>query len=123
MKSIELLVRENPSLTGKEILAIRVSQEEAHKRLVEKNSQKEIDFVKDLNDNGGFYRGEFGIGQYYYYKFTDVKFNMSGGYTTANVESITLFDKTNGDFSVSRRNKGYDELAHYDLGNNKRITE
>ena len=90
----------------------------------QERNKKKLAFIKDINENGGYYRGTFGRDQYYYYRVFNLK--MVGGEIIMDVEKIVMFsgDADKGDkFSIERRIKEYQREDRYYLTNEMRVTE
>jgi len=126
MRSLELLLRDYPEKTGKEILQIQEQEKQEAKKEQQKRDKKQIAFVNDLNQNGGYFKGCFGTTQYYMYNITDV--SLIEGKLYANVERITCFyardlkhSKDMLDFKIEE--KEYECLYNYSLQNENRITK
>jgi hypothetical protein len=130
MRSIELLVREYPYLTGREILETQEQEKLKDQRAYEKRNKKKLAFIKDINENGGFYRGRFGVDQHYYYRIFDLKMETNGE-VYMQVESIVLFfNDTNDTHQVTkpnevhleRRLRTYEKLDQFGLQQEQRVT-
>ena len=130
MRSIEYLVQCYPDKTGKEILAIQAQEKLADQKAYEKHNAKKLAFIKDINTNGGFYRGRFGLDQHTYYRIFDLKMDTSGE-VVMQVESIVLFINNTDDThqvtrpnecSLERRLRTYERLDQFGLEQEKRVT-
>lgn len=88
-RSIDYLVKLYPDKTGKEIQEIHNNElnEDAKEREFLNIKYQEI--AKKLNDKG-YFKGNFGINQYYYYHFTNISYDNVLGFV-GNVEKIIIF--------------------------------
>jgi hypothetical protein len=93
MRSIEALVREFPNLKGHEILALQEEDKRKDEEEYQKIHQKELDWIEDINKNGGYFRGRFGMSQHFYYNVTNAR--MSSGALVCDVEEIVVFFRDN----------------------------
>jgi hypothetical protein len=89
MRDINYLIQLFPNKTGKELLEIQEQDKLDDKKAQEKRDKKLIDFMNDINTNGGYFKGAFGTDQYYMYKIENVKLQNSVLY--GDVEKIILF--------------------------------
>ena len=130
MRAIEYLMRLYPEKTGAEILAIQEQDKLDDQRAYEKRNAKKLAFIEDINTNGGFYRGRFGLDQHYFYRVFDLKIDTSGE-VVMQVESIVLFmndtNETNhvtkpNEVHLERRLRTYERLDQFGLENEKRVT-
>ena len=130
MRSLELLMREYPNKTAKQILAIQKQDELADQIAYDLRNEKKLAYIKDINTNGGFYRGRFGLDQHYYYRIFDLKMDTSGE-VVMQVESIVLFINNTDDtrqvtrpneMHLERRLRTYERLDQFGLEQEKRVT-
>ena len=131
MRAIEYLMRLYPEKTGAEILAIQEQDKLDDQRAYEKRNAKKLAFIEDINTNGGFYRGRFGLDQHYFYRVFDLKME-SNGEIVMQVESLVLFcndtDEKNhvtrpNEVHLERRLRTYERLDQFGLENEKRVTK
>jgi len=129
-RAIEYLVSLYPEKTGKEIIAIHEQEKLKDQQIFDKHNKKTLAFIKDINTNGGYFRGKFGLDQYYYYRVFNMIMNETGG-VTMDVESIVLFCNNDGhkqtvcnpgEIRLERRIEEYQQLDTYSLENEERIT-
>lgn len=129
MKSLEYLMQLNPDKTAKEIFAIQAEEKLADERAEKKRNAKVLAFMEDLNTNGGYYRGRFGLDQHYYYKITNVR--MIGNEVMMDAESIVLFCNHDGhqhtvckpnEIRLERKQKELVVLSQYGLDSRERVT-
>ena len=130
MRSIEYLMQCYPNKTGKQILAIQEKEKQADQKAYEKRHAKKLAYIKDINTNGGFYRGRFGLDQHYFYRIFDLKMETNGE-VYMQVESIVLFfnDTTDtrqvtkpNEVHLERRLRTYKRLDQFDLEHEQRVT-
>ena len=130
MRSLELLMREYPNKTAKEIFEIQKQDELADQIAYDLRNEKKLAYIKDINTNGGFYRGRFGLDQHYYYRIFDLKMDTSGE-VVMQVESIVLFINNTDDtrqvtrpneMHLERRLRTYERLDQFGLEQEKRVT-
>ena len=130
MRSIETIVRECPNLTGKEILEVQEQEKLEDQKAYEKHNEKKLAFIKDINENGGYYRGRFGLDQHWFYRVFNMEMNNDGN-ITMDVEKIVLFfnDTDNkhqvtkpNEIKLERRIDPYCNLDQYGLDDRERVT-
>ena len=130
MRAIEYLVQLYPNKTGKEILAIQEQDKLKDQKDFEKRNKKKLAFIKDINENGGYYRGRFGIDQHYFYRVFDMQME-SKGEIIMKVESVVMFYNEEGkpnqvtrpnEIRIERRLKEYERLDTYGLQDEERVT-
>ena len=126
-RSIELILRDNPNMTGKEILEEQKHDEACFALWKENRDKDKLDFIKDINTNGGFYKGRFGLDQRFYYKVTNA--SLQGARVMAEVETVVVFLGCErgavkvGDINIEKRKKTYEDLDNYDLHGYTRTTK
>jgi len=129
MRALEYLVQLYPDKTGKEILEIQVQEKLDDQKEFEETNKKKLAFMKDINENGGYYRGRFGLDQHYYYRVFDMEMDNHGN-ITMKVDSLVLFynEKTKnqvtkeGEIRIERRLKEYQHYDNYGLHDCERVT-
>lgn len=89
MRSIELLVRTYPEKTCAEIMKIVEQEKQAHEAKIAKSNKDKLDLIKDINENGGYYKGTFGLDQYFAYNFKNLEFKWDT--IICDVENIVVF--------------------------------
>ena len=130
MRSIETIVRDCPHLTGKQILEVQAQEKLDDQKEFEKRNKKKLEFIEDINVNGGYYRGRFGLDQYWFYHVFNLQMETDGR-IVMDVEKIVLFFNDSDDtrqvtkpneISLERRIDTYCDLEQYGLDNRERIT-
>jgi len=131
MRALEYLVQLYPDKTGKEILEIQVQEKLDDQKEFEETNKKKLAFMKDINENGGYYRGRFGLDQHYYYRVFDMEMDDQGN-ITMKVEKIVLFYNPKdghkhtvtyaGSMQLDRKIKDYQHYDQYELEDRERVT-
>ena len=67
MRSIEYLIQLFPDKTGKELLEIQAQDKKKDEEEYQNKNKENLAIIKDIKENGGFYKGAFGTEQYYMY--------------------------------------------------------
>jgi hypothetical protein len=115
MRDLGYLVQLFPDLTGKELMEIQRKDKEADEFEYQQEMKAELDMIKDINTNGGYYRGRFGIDQHYYYNFTNLRIDNKTVY--CDCEHLVMFTgegrATSKDFSVRIEKKEYKKFENY----------
>jgi hypothetical protein len=129
MKSLEYLMQLHPDKTATEILAIQAEEKAADLKAEQKRNAKVLAFIADLNANGGYYRGKFGLDQHYYYKVTNLR--MCGDEVMMDVDKIVLFCNADGHqhtvckpncIHIDRELEKSGILSQYGLDSRERVT-
>jgi len=123
MKSIELLVRENPNLSGKEISDLYQKGVDEHKAEEAKRNKEKLDLIERINTKGLFVKGTFSQGNHkYFWRFGCASLTDNEIY--CKVEKILLHrDSKDNRFSIVIELKDYQKLYTYDIDNQTEITE
>src|ERR1035437_439692 len=128
MRSLELLMQEYPNKKAKELLEIQRQDKLADQIAFDLRNEKALAYIKDINENGGYYRGKFGLDQYYYYNIFNLRLEF--GKVMIDCDCITLFcnttEKTNlvtkqGEIHLERRSEQYKELDNF-INDEERVT-
>ena len=131
MRSIETLAREYPDKTANELFEIQEQDKLEDQKEFEKHNAKKLAFIKDINENGGYFKGRFGLDQHYYYHVYNMKME-SNGEVYMDVEKIVLFYNPTDDtrqvtrpneIRIERRTSTYENLDRYGLSFEKRTNE
>lgn len=131
MRGIETLAREYPDKTGKELFEIQEQDKLEDQKAFEKANKKVLAFIKDINENGGYFKGRFGVDQHYYYHVSNLIME-SDGKVYMDVEKVVLFYNATEDthqvtrpneIHIERRTKTFEKLDQYGLSYEKRITK
>lgn len=105
MRSIETLVRTYPNLSGSDIIKLQEQDKIADEKAYQKANKKKLEYIDDINVNGGYYMGRFGIDQRYIYNIT--KMWLEGGEIYMDVEKIIVFLNMEGKSNqVTNPNEG-----------------
>lgn len=123
MRSIEYLVQLFPDKTGRELMEIQEKDRVADQFAYEQAHKKDLKLIKDINTNGGFYRGKFGIDQLYYYSFSNMIMEFNEIY--CDCEHVVLFTgegRVTDEFSVRIDKKTYQQFNKYAVEMCERIT-
>jgi hypothetical protein len=118
MRDLGYLVQLFPDLTGKELMEIQRKDKEADEFEYQQEMKAELDMIKDINTNGGYYRGRFGIDQHYYYNFTNLRIEHKTVY--CDCETLVMFTgegerSTTKDFTVRIEKREYKEFDKYGI--------
>ena len=127
IRSIAMLAKQFPDKTGAELIQMHNDDIAAEKAAVQEHLKEKVKFADDINENGGYFQGQFGLDQYYFYNITEVEVFEDGG-VWGRVEKIVWFDdvKNEPEFHVkelSHRVSGSEDLSRYGLSLEKRITK
>lgn len=127
MRSLDYLVQLYPNKTGKELLEIQKQDKLEDEKETQEFLKEKLEFAKDINDNGGYFKGTFGLNQYYYYNVSGVNVEESG-HVYATVEKIVMFDFDSGqhprrEFNIEKRISEYEDLSRYALDSLQRVTK
>lgn len=126
-RSLELIMQENPKMNAKELLAEQEYDKACFELWKTKINKDRLDFIKDINTNGGFYKGTFGFDQRYYYNITNAR--LEGNTVYAEVEKIVaFFGHKNGviklgDVNIEKRKKELERIENYGLETCERVTK
>lgn len=113
MRSMDYLVSLYPDKTGSELLAIQEAEKVKAKMEFELRNKNKLELIKEINTNGGYYKGTFGLTQHFYYSF----FNMQliEGDIYCDVNCITCFfedDRTH----IEARIVTFKKFENYGVG-------
>jgi hypothetical protein len=128
VRTIETLVRSYPDKTASIILAMYEDDLIQHDEWLISQDQKRHDLVKDINENGAYYRGKFGNSQHYYYNILSAKY--VDGEIIVDVETLVVFDTSKDpsqsdsrELSFERRVKDYERYDTYGFAYEDKITK
>lgn len=132
-RALEYLMSLYPDKTAKEILELQKKDEAQDKKNFENNNKKKLEFIQDINSNGGYFRGRFGEDQHYFYRVFDLELQPNGE-ILMKVEQLILFYNDSNDIhqititkpnqtTLERRIKDYEKLDDYGLNFEKRVTK
>lgn len=122
MRSIETLVKEYPDKTGAEILEIQSQdRQEDDKNFMKLHSEK-LETIERINKASSYYRGSFGLTQYFYYSFSNAR--LIDSEIIVDVETILCFDDDTKDtISFNKKFKTDEKLDRYGLEYLEEITK
>jgi len=129
MRSIEYLIQLYPDKTGKELLEIQEQDKLEDQKIFEKANKRLLAFLDDISVNGGYFRGRFGLDQYYYYHVYNTSIDKDGN--TMSVDKIVLFVNIDGhknivtrpgELSLKREFCEYAKFREYGLESEERVT-
>jgi hypothetical protein len=130
MRGLEYLMELYPNATAKVILEIQKQDKLDDEKEFIKLNKKKLDYMEDLNKNGGYFRGRFGTDQHYLYRVYDLEMDETGR-VIMKVECLVMFynegDKPHqvtrpGEMSFERRIKDFEYLDNYGLQDRERVT-
>ena len=131
MRDINYLIQLFPDKTGKELLAIQAQDKLDDQKEFDELNKEKLAYIKDLNENGGYFCGRFGIDQHYYYHVYNLVMDNKGR-ITMDVDKVVLFYNDSKDthqvtrpneIRMERRIKEYQEFDKYGLEHEKRVTK
>ena len=124
MRSIETLVSDYPEKTGAEILKIQEDEKLEDQRQFDLRNAKQLQLIDDINKNGGFYKGTFGLNQHFLYNFTDLEMDEKGN-IYCEVESIVIFsrDDKRTPLNVQIQFDTYKDFSKYGVNMYERVTQ
>lgn len=127
MHTLEYLAKEYPNKTGKELLELQAEEIRQEEKEIQERLKDQIEYADDININGGYFKGFFGLNQYYYYNVSDVIVEETGD-VYATVEKIVMFDFDSGqsprrEFNIEKRISEYKNLSNYALSSLERVTK
>lgn len=123
MKSIELLVRENPNLSGKEISELYQKGVDEYKAAEARRNKEKLDLIDKINTKGLFVKGTFSRGDHkYFWRFGCA--SLEDNEIRCKVEKILLDrDSKDNRFWINIETKDYQALRTFDIENQTEITE
>lgn len=123
MRSLELLVRTYLDKTAAEILQIMEEERQVAQQEFEKTNRAKIDWMNDINTNGGYFKGRFGLDQRFYYKVTDVA--MEGEQLFGTVINVVVFlgGSITSEPNIEVQTKTFQRLENYGFGMYTRTNE
>lgn len=120
MRDLNYLIQLFPEKTGKEILEIQAQDKLDDEKEYQKKNEKKLKWIEDINTNGGFFRGRFGIDQRFFYKVTNCELSTDST-IMCDVEQIVVF--LDGNISVTSTKEIYVDASHYEFDIYERVTE
>ncbi len=118
MRTFETLVREYPEKTGAEIMQIVEQEKKAEANRILESHKSEFETIRDYNTNGAYFKGTFGLDQYFVYKIENAR--LMEDKMVGDVTSITGF-RHGG--KIEKSSRTWQDLSKYGIGVLDRITE
>jgi len=128
MRSIGYLIQLFPEKTGKEILEIQAQDKLEDEKEYQKENESKLKWIEDINTNGGFFKGRFGIDQRFFYKVSNCLLETSGE-IRCDVEKIVVFLGSerdvvkNGNIHIEKKSSEYADADKYGFNIYDRVTE
>lgn len=119
MRSIEYLIQLFPDKTGKQILEFQERDKLQDEKEFNQRHSEELSLIEDLNNNGGYYKGHFGLDQCFYYSFSNLR--LEANVTFCDVEKLVAFN--NYSFSIEFRKDTYKRLDTFGINIYERVTK
>jgi len=119
MRSIEYLARLFPDKTGSQLIEIQNSDKAEDEKLYREVNKRKIEIVDDINTNGAYYRGTFGLSQHFYYYFSKAELNKET--ITCTVSSLTCFFDSDGRIKIELDNERYALYENFGVAVYERI--
>lgn len=117
MRSMEYLIQLYPNKTGKELLAIQQQDRLEDEAKFRKANKRKLNFIEDVNKNGGYFKGTFGLEQRYFYRVFDCVMDGNDMYGSVEVLVMHVGRKNGilgeGAISLERRISTYQQLEKY----------
>jgi hypothetical protein len=127
-KSLEYLIQLHPDKTGAELLAIQKAEKEQEELEYQESIKEDMKLVEDINKEPRYYKGTFGLNQYYIRKVSDAHFQF--GKVTVDVDTIVIFDYSNDPIESNRQNMSIErkrqeerDFDNYGFSEDSRTTE
>jgi len=129
MRTIDQLAREYPDKTGAEYLEIQKQDKINDEKEFERINAKNLAIVKDINENGAYYKGTFGNDQRFYYKLHSADLD-SNGVIWVEADAIIVFfgdeprsPMRKGEINIKKEVKDYQRYDTYSVEMYERISE
>ena len=126
-RSLELIMRDNPNMTAKEMLAEQAYDKACYELWVANKHKNELALINDINTNGGYYKGRFGLDQRFYYNVTNAR--LEADRIVADIEKIIVFlgslggVVSKGEVRIEKSNKTYQDLDKYGIDEYERTNK
>lgn len=121
MRALEYLVQLYPDKTGKELLEIQAQEKAEQEEQFKKANAKKLAIIEDINTNGGYYRGTFGLTQRFYCSFSNLR--MVEGKIICDCIHLTCFFENHSIFNCEIREETWKEFENYGTSIYERITK
>lgn len=90
IRAIETLARDYPHKTGKELFEMHEADKKAEEKRINNLHKEKRAWVKDMNENGGYFKGTFGLNQMFARKINEATI-YEDGRVLVDVTSIVIF--------------------------------
>jgi len=87
----------------------------------ENRNRAKLDLINDINTNGGFYRGRFGMDQRFYYSFKNLQLMSTAIY--CDVTTLVTFYQDNGTIHIEYREETFKAFENYGVEIYEKITK
>lgn len=122
MRALEYLIRLYPNKTGKEILEIQAQDKLKDEELYQSANREKLSLIEDINTNGGYYRGVFGLTQRFYYSFSNLR--LTEGKIYCDVIRLTcFFENTGAILNCEIREESWKEFENYGVSIYEKVTK
>lgn len=122
MRSLDYLIQLFPDKTGKELLEIRNQDKQEDADEFKKIHANKLAIIEDINTNGGFYKGKFGLDQHFYYSFSNMHLIKDNIYCDVN-EVVAFFELVNNKTSIENRKQALQSFENYGVNMYERVTK
>ena len=123
MRSLDFLVRTYPNKTCAEILQIMEEERQVELQQFEKRNRANIEWMNEININGGYFKGRFGLDQRFYYKVTDVSMEGEQLFGTVTKVVVYLGGSIVQEPKIEVCTKTFQKLENYGFGMYTRTTK
>lgn len=128
MRSIEYLIQLFPDKTGKELLEIQEQDKLEDEKKYQKENESKLKWIEDINTNGGYFRGRFGLDQRFFYKVTKCLLKTSGEIRCDVEKIVILMGKDRNvlpdeSIHIEKKNSEYVNADKYGFNIYERVTE
>lgn len=121
MRSIEYLIALFPDKTGVELLEIQKQDKIKDEENFKKANSKKLATIEDINTNGGYFRGVFGLTQRFYYSFSNLR--LMEGKIICDCTHLVCFFENNSIFNCEIREDSWKEFENYGVSIYERVSK
>lgn len=114
MRTIEYLAQLFPDKTGRELLELQAQDKAEDKRKEEELHKDNLVIVDYINTNGLYFKGTFGLNQYFYYYIHKATLDNVNGQIHIEYDNITLFTEDEKNYSNFNMKKEKNSYSTYD---------